>query len=193
MAKKAAAATCILSVVMAAFLYQTQGQIGDGKLHLSPSGLALLLDVEGCKLTPYKCSADKWTWGIGSTNNVDPRRNLTNEEAAAILAKDVSFFERCIYNRLPDATTKVSQGWFDAGVISAFNFGCNAWANGSMPRLMDAGDKARSCGALLAYKFITLNKVKIDCSLPQNYRICGGVWLRRQKENRHCMSEVSPR
>lgn len=34
-------------------------------LNTSPEGLALIADLEGCRLTPYQCSAGVWTSGIG--------------------------------------------------------------------------------------------------------------------------------
>ncbi len=51
-------------------------------LHTSQDGLALLADLEGCRLRPYQCSAGVWTSGIGHTAGVTPARDITEREAA---------------------------------------------------------------------------------------------------------------
>jgi lysozyme len=57
-------------------------------LNTSPDGLALIADLEGCRLTPYQCSAGVWTSGIGHTAGVVPKRDITEREAAANLVAD---------------------------------------------------------------------------------------------------------
>ena len=54
-------------------------------LHTSPEGLALLADLEGCRLSPYRCSAGVWTSGIGHTAGVVPTQAITERYAAAEL------------------------------------------------------------------------------------------------------------
>jgi hypothetical protein len=63
-------------------------------LNTSPDGLALIADLEGCRLTPYQCSAGVWTSGIGHTAGVVPKRDITEREAAANLVADVLNTER---------------------------------------------------------------------------------------------------
>ena len=54
-------------------------------LKTSPEGLALIADLEGCRLSPYRCSAGVWTSGIGHTAGVVPTRDITERDAAATL------------------------------------------------------------------------------------------------------------
>ena len=58
-------------------------------LNTSPEGLALIADLEGCRLTPYQCSAGVWTSGIGHTAGVVPKGDITERQAAANLVAEV--------------------------------------------------------------------------------------------------------
>lgn len=42
------------------------------RLHTSMAGLELIANLEGCRLSPYQCSAGVWTSGIGHTAGVKP-------------------------------------------------------------------------------------------------------------------------
>ncbi len=63
-------------------------------LNTSPEGLALIADLEGCRLTPYQCSAGVWTSGIGHTAGVVPKGEITERQAAANLVADVLNVEK---------------------------------------------------------------------------------------------------
>lgn len=63
-------------------------------LHTSPEGLALIADLEGCRLSPYRCSAGVWTSGIGHTAGVVPTQAITERDAAANLIADVLKVEK---------------------------------------------------------------------------------------------------
>ncbi|RRA47069.1 glycoside hydrolase family protein, partial [Cronobacter sakazakii] len=67
-----------------------------GRLHTSPQGLALIGDLEGCRLKPYQCSAGVWTSGIGHTAGVVPTRDITEREAAVNLVADVLKVENAL-------------------------------------------------------------------------------------------------
>jgi len=54
-------------------------------LQTSPEGLALIGDLEGCRLRPYQCSAGVWTSGIGHTAGVVPKGDITERQAATNL------------------------------------------------------------------------------------------------------------
>lgn len=193
-AKTTAKVTCVLSIVAAAFFHLRETApwveipYSSGQCKISPAGLDILLDVEGCRLRPYKCSAGKTTVGVGSTFNVDPNQDITNEEAAARLNRDVGYFERCVNQRLPTAT--LAQGQCDAYILNAYNRGCAGWQKSTAASEAEKGHRVASCKALLAVRFITTpDKVKHDCSLPENKSLCGGIWARRQREAAHCMRD----
>ena len=51
-------------------------------LHTSEAGLRLLADFEGCRLSPYQCSANVWTSGIGHTGGVVPGKVISGRHTA---------------------------------------------------------------------------------------------------------------
>lgn len=89
-------------------------------LNISPEGLALIADLEGCRLSPYRCSAGVWTSGIGHTSGVVPGREITEREAAANLVADVMNVERRLAVCAP---VEMPPRVYDAMVSFAFNVG----------------------------------------------------------------------
>lgn len=69
------------------------------RLHTSMAGLELIANLEGCRLSPYQCSAGVWTSGIGHTAGVKPGGVITEREAAVNLVADVMQVEtpRAVY------------------------------------------------------------------------------------------------
>ena len=45
-------------------------------LKTSEAGLALIANAEGCRTSPYQCSAGVWTNGIGHTEGVTPQSQV---------------------------------------------------------------------------------------------------------------------
>ena len=64
------------------------------RLHTSLAGLELIANLEGCRLSPYQCSAGVWTSGIGHTAGVKPGGVITEREAAVNLVADVMQVEK---------------------------------------------------------------------------------------------------
>lgn len=140
-------------------------------LHTSQDGLALLADLEGCRLRPYQCSAGVWTSGIGHTAGVAPARDITEREAAGNLVADVLNTERRLAACAPVA---MPQRVYDAAVSFAFNVGTGA-----------------ACKSTLVY-FLNQKKWKQACDqLPRWVYVNGvkntGLENRRKRERAHCL------
>lgn len=140
-------------------------------LHTSQDGLALLADLEGCRLRPYQCSAGVWTSGIGHTAGVTPARDITEREAATNLVADVLGTERRLAVCAP---VEMPQHVYDAVVSFAFNVGTGA-----------------ACRSTLVY-FLNEKKWKQACDqLPRWIYVRGvkstGLENRRQRERDYCL------
>lgn len=140
-------------------------------LHTSQDGLALLADLEGCRLRPYQCSAGVWTSGIGHTAGVTPARDITEREAATNLVADVLGTERRLAVCAP---VEMPQHVYDAVVSFAFNVGTGA-----------------ACRSTLVY-FLNEKKWKQACDqLPRWVYVRGvkstGLGNRRQREREYCL------
>lgn len=140
-------------------------------LKTSPQGLALIADLEGCRLRPYQCSAGVWTSGIGHTAGVIPTRDISEKEAASNLVADVLQVERRLAQCAPVA---MPPQVYDAVVSFAFNVGSGA-----------------ACRSTLVY-FLTQKQWRQACNqLPRWVFIDGvrnqGLENRRQRERAWCL------
>lgn len=140
-------------------------------LHTSQDGLALLADLEGCRLRPYQCSAGVWTSGIGHTAGVTPARDITEREASTNLVADVLGTERRLAVCAP---VEMPQHVYDSVVSFAFNVGTGA-----------------ACRSTLVY-FLNEKKWKQACDqLPRWVYVRGvkstGLENRRQREREYCL------
>ena len=116
-------------------------------LKTSEAGLALIANAEGCRTSPYQCSAGVWTNGIGHTEGVTPQSHVSERQAAVNLVYDVMRVERGIDACMPD---DMPPPVYDAAVSFALTSACalpavrplpatSGCSTGSMPVM--------SCGA----------------------------------------------
>ncbi len=112
-------------------------------MRLSPKGIKLLHDREGCVLTAYKDTVGVWTIGYGMTffpngARVKQGDKITQKQAddmfAAVLEND---FEKPLEKLL--AGINLNQDQYDALVSFVFNVGVAAFSNSTMLRLLKAG------------------------------------------------------
>lgn len=87
---------------------------------ISPAGIALIKQFEGCKLTSYQDQRGIWTVGYGHTGNIGPGMTITQEQADAFLLEDLHHTETGI---LCQVHVPLSQNQFDALVSFAYNIG----------------------------------------------------------------------
>lgn len=106
-------------------------------MEMSNAGLDLIKRFEGLRLTSYLCPAKVWTVGYGSTGpHVKAGMTITEDEAEALLRKDVARFERGVSALVGDTT----QGRFDALVSFAFNIGLGALQSSTLMKMHKAGN-----------------------------------------------------
>ena len=140
-------------------------------LHTSQDGLALLADLEGCRLRPYQCSAGVWTSGIGHTAGVTPARDITEREAATNLVADVLGTERRLAVCAP---VEMPQHVYDAVVSFAFNVGTGAACRSTLVYLLNEKKWQQACDQLPRWVYV--RGVKST-----------GLENRRQREREYCL------
>ncbi|WP_034911889.1 MULTISPECIES: lysozyme [Erwinia] len=140
-------------------------------LHTSPEGLALLANLEGCRLRPYQCSAGVWTSGIGHTAGVMPESDITGRDAATNLVADVLNIERRLEACVP---VKMPQPVYDAVVSFAFNVGAGAACRSTLASHLRRQQWRQACGQL--GRWVYINGVKSH-----------GLENRRQRERERCL------
>lgn len=105
-------------------------------MRISPRGIELVKQFEGCKLTAYVCPAGVLTIGYGSTGpHVKAGMKIDGAQANTLLLKDLERFEAGV-NRL---SKKHTQGQFDALVSFAFNLGLGNLEKSTLLKLHNAG------------------------------------------------------
>lgn len=114
--------------------------------HISPEGLALIKQWEGCRLTAYKDVAGVLTIGYGSTGpHVRPGMTITQEEADNLLIADLARFERAVEKQVK---VPLTDGQFAALVSFAFNVGEGALAKSTLLKKLNAGNYGAVPGEL---------------------------------------------
>lgn len=189
---KAGGGACIMGAVLAAFVAIHPESTIETK-HLSARGAGVVLNVEGCEKSPYYCSADRLTVGVGHTGkDVKPTDSpRSEEEIAALLHKDITYFERCVEKRVGKQNVKdMSQGVFDSHVIFTMNVGCGNYNKSSQARDASQGNYAASCQHFPKWANIRKNGKLVSCF--ENRKLCGGVADRRLQEQNICESKLWP-
>jgi lysozyme len=122
-------------------------------MKMSPEGVALLTELEGCRLAAYKDVAGFWTIGIGhlltrsevmsgkiiiGLSVVKWREGITQKQAEQLLYLDLYYAVAGVnqYNQ----AEQLNQHQFDALVSFAFNVGVGAFNNSTLAKCLRAGD-----------------------------------------------------
>lgn len=105
----------------------------------SQTGMNLIKQFEGCKLSAYRCPAGVWTIGYGHTENVQTGMVISHETADDFLRSDLTKYEAKV-NKYSQYSWR--QNEFDALVSFAYNIGSidQLTANGFRSRAV-IGDK----------------------------------------------------
>lgn len=140
-------------------------------LHTSPEGLALIADAEGCRLTPYQCSAGVWTSGIGHTAGVNPGNTISERQAASNLVSDVLLVEKRLAGCL---SVMPPQHVYDALVSVGFNVGTGAICRSTMVSFINRQQWWQACNQLPRWVYV--NGVK-----------SAGLENRREREQAWCL------
>jgi lysozyme len=105
--------------------------------HVTDQELALIKRFEGFSATPYLCPAGWWTIGWGAIRGLDGQSvtaaspPVTEEEAEALLRRDVAVAERAVLRLI---TVPLSDGRYDAVASFAFNLGGGALQRSTLRR-----------------------------------------------------------
>jgi lysozyme len=111
-------------------------------MRIAEPGIDLIKSFESCRLTAYKDIVGVLTIGYGHTGaDVEEGQEITQDEADALLASDLSTFENGVTRALK---VTINQNQFDALVSFAYNLGVHALVNSTLFRLVNqsAFDKA---------------------------------------------------
>lgn len=143
-------------------------------LKTSPDGLALIADLEGCRLKPYQCSAGVWTSGIGHTVGVTPKGDITERQAAQNLVSDVLNVERRLAVCAP---VTMPQPVYDAVVSFAFNVGTGAACKSTLVSFIQRQQWTQACNQLPRWVYVNGQKNS-------------GLENRRTRELTYCLKGV---
>ncbi|MEZ3501603.1 lysozyme [Pantoea sp. KPR_PJ] len=143
-------------------------------LKISSGGLQLLADAEGCRTSPYQCSAGVWTNGIGHTAGVTPHSEVSERQAAVNLVDDLIRVERQLALCIP--VTMPPPVW-DALVSFAFNVGTFAACHSTLASELKQQQWRAACDQLP--RWIYVNGVKSR-----------GLAQRRERERAWCLRGV---
>ncbi|MDH1800065.1 lysozyme [Acinetobacter johnsonii] len=116
--------------------------IATDEMHTSPSGIDLICNFEGKRLTAYDDGVGVWTIGFGTTvypNGIKVMKGDTCTEAQAktYMAHDLKKFEATVNKAI---TVQLNQNQFDALVSLAYNIGTNAFSKSTLVKKLNAND-----------------------------------------------------
>lgn len=115
----------------------------------SQKGLALTQEFEGLKLAAYQDCVGVWTIGYGHTGpEVHPKLTITEEQASALLLKDVAGAVAAV-NKL--VTVALTQNQFDALVDFVYNAGATHLANSTLLRELNQGNHATAAAQFVLW------------------------------------------
>ena len=123
-------------------------------MRISPRGLSLLKQFEGCILVPYKDSAGLWTIGYGHliadgrTLPDSAKYKISQKQADLLLKYDVIPREKAVERR---CTVPLHQTEFDARVSFVFNLGAGCFQRSTIRQKLNRGDRAGAAKVLLRY------------------------------------------
>lgn len=123
-------------------------------MRASENCLGLIRQFEGFSAKPYKCPADVWTIGYGSTRYADGRAvassdpNITEQAAGALVLATLGAYESAVNDSVK---VQLSQNEFDALVDFAYNVGAGNLRSSTLLKKLNAGDRAGSADEFLKW------------------------------------------
>lgn len=115
-----------------------------------------MVDFEDFRLEAYKCSAGKWTIGVGHTRGVRQGQRINEAQAWQLLNDDLQECEQSV-NRLQVCQT---QGQFDALVDFTFNLGAENLAKSTLLAKIRMGANEKEIRKEFS-RWVYANKVKL--------------------------------
>ena len=108
-------------------------------MHLSDSGVNLIKNFDGLRLSAYQDSAGVWTIGYGHTGGVKPGDRITQGQAEALLRKDTGWAQDAVRQQVQ---VPLTQDQFNALTSFTFNLGAGALRDSTLLSKLNAGDYA---------------------------------------------------
>lgn len=139
-------------------------------MNISKRGLDLIKSFEGCRLSSYRCPANKWTIGYGHTNGVYEGMVITQAQADQFLFDDVQRFVNAVNQY--QVRFNFNQNQFDA--LTSFAYNCG---EGSLAAVMSC------CN--------TKKEIAEECKLynkSSDGKVLAGLVRRREEEYKLFMS-----
>lgn len=125
----------------------------------SITGIALIKKFEGLQLKAYKCSANRWTIGYGSTQifgrPVNQNDTITADDAEAQLKIDLISFENIVKAKIK---VKLSQYQFDALVSHTYNTG----GSETLFALINNNASSKEIRNWFESRYITANEILLN-------------------------------
>lgn len=115
-------------------------------MDISPAGLDVIREREGCRLTAYKDSRGIWTIGVGHTP-ARPGQTITQTEADTLLHEDLA----PIVKELNDIGIVKYQCELDALGSLIFNIGLGAFRGSTVRRMLVARNMHAAGRAILMW------------------------------------------
>lgn len=130
---------------------------------LSERGIDLIIRFEGFRPDWYQCSANVWTIGYGHAEKERDGRvtdedlpagyeaPLSEEEAADLLARDLSQYERTVEDSVE---VELSQNQFDALTSFCYNVGSGAFRGSTLLKRINEGNHEEAAEQFLRWKYV---------------------------------------
>ena len=124
-------------------------------MKLDKNGFNLLSTLEGLRLKSYKCSAGKWTIGLGNTfyedgSKVKEGQKISNERAMELFNFISKKYEKAVNDSVKVA---ISQNQFNALFCFAYNVGITGFKNSTLLRMINSSaDRLKIEKAFMMWK-----------------------------------------
>ena len=134
---------------------------------------------EGYSTSAYKDSAGVWTICYGETKGVFKGMYATQKQCSVQLVQSITEHAKALEGlpeSLPDVVVLGS-------IDMTYNIGVYGFKNSTVKQLLMKKDYAAAERAVLAWRYITVNGKKYNCSQLVNgkpNKVCWGLWERRQ-------------
>lgn len=120
---------------------------------ISPKGLELLKQFEGCRLVAYRCPAGVLTIGYGHTgSDVMAGERISQMMADELLRCDLLHYEQMVLDLV---AIPLTQPQFDALVCITYNIGGKAFAESTLLKYVNQGNILEASN-----QFLKWNKIK---------------------------------
>lgn len=135
-------------------------------MFISETGLNLIKQFEGCRLTAYRDIAGVLTIGYGHTGDVHEGQTISKQQADDMLRQDILKYSNEVQKLMDNKTIlfEVNQNMFDALTSFCYNLG-----QGNLRRLVQARSKEQVAEHMMLY-------------VNANHKVVKGLVNRRTKE-----------